>query len=153
MRNSLAILVMLLAAFIQNLHAADATDSLAAVVDINSASAQELADGLPGIGPAKAARIVKWREQNGTFTHISQLQEIKGIGPKTVEKLRKFVRMSSEKDARSTRLERESREEDVRADIRKVMVSARLAAQPEQRKRLPVKAWYRRSMLEILRAH
>jgi competence protein ComEA len=36
---------------------------------------------LPGIGPALAARIVQWREQNGRFTAVDELLEVSGIGP------------------------------------------------------------------------
>lgn len=43
---------------------------------------------LPGIGPVLAARIVDARSGKGSFTRWSDLQEIKGIGPRTVERLR-----------------------------------------------------------------
>ena len=62
-------------------------------VDINSASIDELAAALPGIGPGKAQRIVDWREANGPFQSIDQLLEVSGIGPVTLENIRPFVRM------------------------------------------------------------
>ncbi|MHA6512079.1 ComEA family DNA-binding protein [Tessaracoccus sp. Z1128] len=61
-------------------------------VDLNSASASEL-ESLPGIGPVTAGSIVAWREENGGFTVIEELQEVSGIGPKTFEKLRALVRV------------------------------------------------------------
>lgn len=55
-------------------------DAGPAAVSLNSASAEQLAT-LPGIGPALAARIVQWREQNGRFTAVDELLEVSGIGP------------------------------------------------------------------------
>lgn len=50
-------------------------------VNINTASAEEL-DGLDGIGPVLAKRIIDWRQRKGRFTSVAQLDEINGIGPK-----------------------------------------------------------------------
>lgn len=60
-------------------------------VDINTASAQELA-ALPGIGPALARRIVEWRGSHGPFRDAGALEEVPGIGPATVERLRPLIR-------------------------------------------------------------
>ena len=49
-------------------------------VDLNTADVAAL-DALPGVGPVTAASIVGWREKNGRFTSVAQLQEIQGIGP------------------------------------------------------------------------
>ncbi|MFB9887448.1 ComEA family DNA-binding protein [Balneatrix alpica] len=54
-------------------------------VDINKASAQEIADALKGIGVKKAEAIVAWREQNGPFTNIEDLLQVKGVGTATLE--------------------------------------------------------------------
>jgi len=62
------------------------TTSVSGVVNINSATAEQL-DSLPGIGPAYADRIIQYRQANNGFKTISQLQEVPGIGPKTLEKL------------------------------------------------------------------
>lgn len=51
-------------------------------VNINNASADELAT-LPGIGPSKAQDIVNYREENGRFTNIEDLQNVTGIGEST----------------------------------------------------------------------
>lgn len=64
-------------------------------VDINSASAAELADALNGIGLAKAEAIVAHREENGPFTSADQLAEVRGIGLKTVEKNRELILVSA----------------------------------------------------------
>lgn len=56
-----------------------------ATVNINTASAAELAEALVGVGPAKAEAIVAYREANGPFTDKSQLLEVKGIGPAILE--------------------------------------------------------------------
>lgn len=57
----------------------------AGAVNINTASADELADALVGVGPAKAAAIVAHREANGAFTDKAQLQQVQGIGPAILE--------------------------------------------------------------------
>lgn len=56
------------------------------IVNINEATAEQLRQ-LPGIGPAYAKRIIEWREENGPFTSIEQLLEIRGIGEKRLENM------------------------------------------------------------------
>jgi comEA protein len=56
------------------------------VVNVNSADAAEL-DSLPGIGPTVAAAIVAYRQTNGPFKSLEDLDNVKGIGPKLLEKL------------------------------------------------------------------
>lgn len=48
-------------------------------MNINEAK-QEDFEQLPGIGPSIAKKIIEYREQNGKFTSIDELQEVKGIG-------------------------------------------------------------------------
>ena len=55
-------------------------------VNINTASAQELAAVLVGVGEQKAGEIVAWREAHGAFTAKEQLLEVKGIGQATLDK-------------------------------------------------------------------
>lgn len=60
------------------------------LLNINTASAEEL-QTLPNIGVQMAKRIITYREQHGKFASVDALQEVKGIGVKTLEKLRPFV--------------------------------------------------------------
>jgi competence protein ComEA len=55
-------------------------------VDINRASASELAAALNGVGESKAQAIVDYRTQHGPFKSAEQLAQVRGIGLKTVEK-------------------------------------------------------------------
>ncbi|MCC6403413.1 MAG: helix-hairpin-helix domain-containing protein [Fimbriimonadaceae bacterium] len=66
--------------------------SQAQVVAINSASAAEL-ETLPRIGPALAQRILDYRSTHGPFRSVEELVEVKGIGPKTMDKLRPRVKL------------------------------------------------------------
>lgn len=59
-------------------------------LDVNRASREEL-EAVPGIGPVLAGRIIEYREKNGGFNRIDDLLKIKGIGPKTLEKLRRYL--------------------------------------------------------------
>ena len=59
-------------------------------VDINSAS-QEALESLPGIGPVLAQRIIAYRENNGPFAAVEDLQQVEGVGADTFEKLRDLV--------------------------------------------------------------
>jgi competence protein ComEA len=74
-------------------------------IDMNTATWVEWGQ-LDGIGDALARRIVTDREQNGPFQSIDELRRVKGIGPKTLEKLRPWLMIgpdSPETDDRSGR--------------------------------------------------
>lgn len=64
---------------------------VAAPVDVNSANAEQISSALSGIGPAKAAAIVTFREQNGPFMRVEDLLAVKGIGNATLEKNRRDI--------------------------------------------------------------
>ena len=64
-------------------------------VNVNSATAEEIAEGLTGIGLSKAALIVEYREANGSFTHVDELVNVKGIGIRTVDKNRGMILLSN----------------------------------------------------------
>lgn len=59
-------------------------------VNLNTATAEQL-ETLPGVGPATAEAILAWRQANGRFTRIEELQEVDGIGPKTFARLKSLV--------------------------------------------------------------
>jgi competence protein ComEA len=59
-------------------------------VNLNTADAA-LLDTLPGVGPATAAKIIAWREQNGRFESIEDLLDVGGIGEAKFESLRDLV--------------------------------------------------------------
>ena len=61
-----------------------------ALLNINIATAEEL-QTLPNIGEATAQRIIDYRTQHGDFNSVDAIQNVKGIGTKTLEKLRPFV--------------------------------------------------------------
>ena len=62
----------------------------AALVNINTADEPTL-ETLNGVGPALAAAIIQYRTDQGPFTSVDQLDEVSGIGPATLEKLRPQV--------------------------------------------------------------
>ena len=59
-------------------------------VDLNSATLEAL-DGLPGIGPVLAQRILDWRAAHGRFSSVDELGEVSGIGEATLADLRPAV--------------------------------------------------------------
>ncbi|WP_414433279.1 ComEA family DNA-binding protein [Alcanivorax sp. IL2] len=56
-------------------------------IDLNTADVTQLQE-LKGVGPKTAQAIVKWRDSQGPFTNVDQLLAIKGIGEKTLAKMR-----------------------------------------------------------------
>ena len=62
-------------------------------LDLNRAGADEL-EGLPGLGPALAERILEYREKNGKFKIVQELLRVPGIGPKKLAQLQSKVYVS-----------------------------------------------------------
>jgi competence protein ComEA len=60
-------------------------------VNVNTASAEEIAENLNGVGLSKAALIVEYRDANGPFTHADELVNVKGIGVRTVDKNKDMI--------------------------------------------------------------
>ena len=65
-------------------------------VNVNSASAEEIAENLKGIGPSKAQLIIDYREVNGSFLHADELVNVKGIGIKTIDRNRGLILLQDE---------------------------------------------------------
>ena len=59
-------------------------------INLNLATADQL-DGLPGVGPVTAHRIVDWRTKHGRFSSVNQLREIPGIGERKFAQLKALV--------------------------------------------------------------
>jgi len=59
-------------------------------LDLNAASRADL-ERLPGIGPVRAAAVLELRDARGRLSSIEELVDVRGIGPKTLERLRPLV--------------------------------------------------------------
>ena len=57
-------------------------------VDVNTASAETLAEAIHGVGLKRAQAIVLYREQHGAFSSVDQLAQVRGISAKTIERNR-----------------------------------------------------------------
>ena len=55
------------------------------------ADAATLAKSLDGIGGSKAQAIVAWRDAHGPFKSVDDLSQVKGFGPKTLERNRAAI--------------------------------------------------------------
>jgi len=61
-------------------------------IHLNTASATLLTK-VPGIGTKTAALIINYRQKNGPYMSVQDLIEIKGIGPKTLQRIEKYLRL------------------------------------------------------------
>lgn len=59
-------------------------------VNINTASAEELMT-LDGVGEATADKIIAYRQENGSFSHIEEIKEVSGIGEKKFEAMKDAI--------------------------------------------------------------
>lgn len=55
-------------------------------IDINTATVEQLVE-VKGIGEVLAQRIIEYRQANGSFKSLNDLENVKGVGGKTLEKL------------------------------------------------------------------
>lgn len=62
-------------------------------ININTATAEELASELKGVGLNKAKAIVAYREQHGLFKSPDDLSGVKGIGLRTVDMNRDSIKL------------------------------------------------------------
>lgn len=60
------------------------------LININTASLNELCT-LKGIGPSKASAIIEFRNQHGPYRTVDDLDKVSGIGPATIERIRKEI--------------------------------------------------------------
>lgn len=74
----------------------------AQVVNVNAASVAQF-EALPGIGPSMAQRIVTYRDKNGPFKKLEDLMNVQGIGEKSFLKLRPFLTLGAQADARASK--------------------------------------------------
>ena len=64
--------------------------TLGLALDLNAATLEDL-DALPGIGPVLAKRIIDYRQAHGPFKKIDDLENVSGIGPKKLEKVKPYI--------------------------------------------------------------
>lgn len=72
-----------------------------ALLDLNEASQSQL-ERLPGVGPVLAERIIEYRNVNGPFQRIEDLERVSGIGRKRVNQLRSSLIIKARKAQRTT---------------------------------------------------
>ena len=70
-----------------------------AAVNVNTADATELTL-LPRVGPVIAGKILEFRKENGPFKALEDLMLVRGIGEKTFEQMKPFVKLSGETNLR-----------------------------------------------------
>ncbi len=61
-------------------------------IDINTANKKTLML-LPGIGPKTAKKIIVYRKEHGSFSTITSIMRVKGIGTKKLKKIKPFLRL------------------------------------------------------------
>ena len=64
--------------------------SVTGKLNLNTATAEQL-QLLPGVGPAKAERVVAWRSKYGEFKRVADLRKVKGFGYKSLKKLEPYL--------------------------------------------------------------
>ncbi len=74
----------------------------AAPINLNTATSDQLQE-VPGIGPATAEKILQMRKAYGPFKSVDDLRAIRGIGPKRLEKMRKYLTVGKSSAERSVR--------------------------------------------------
>jgi len=97
--TKLALLIALGALFAAAPIQAAGEGSLTGVVNINTATADQL-QMLPGIGEARAKAVIALRQQNGGFKSADDLLAVKGIGETALKRLRPFVSTQGKTTAR-----------------------------------------------------
>jgi len=60
-------------------------------ISLATASADDL-ELIPGIGPKTARALIEYRDRTGPIQRIGQIIDVRGIGPKTLEKIAPYIR-------------------------------------------------------------
>ena len=63
----------------------------AAPVDVNTASAEALAEAIDGVGLKRAQAIVEFREQHGAFASVDDLAQVRGVSAGIVDRNRERI--------------------------------------------------------------
>lgn len=82
----------------------------ASPVNINTADAKTIGESLSGIGLKKAEAIVKYRLEKGPFKTVEELDNVSGIGMKTVTKIKKDVLLSDASSALDPKIDSKTAE-------------------------------------------
>jgi len=75
----------------------EAGDTVSATFDLNEADHAQLLQ-LPGVGENLAQRIEVYRAEHNGFRDVDELRQVRGIGPKQLEKIRPFLRVAPQAD-------------------------------------------------------
>jgi competence protein ComEA len=81
-------------------HAEESGGAKAGVVNVNTATVEEL-QLLPGIGEARARALIEERKRRGGFQKVEDLLEVKGIGESGLARLRPHVTLEGKTTARA----------------------------------------------------
>jgi competence protein ComEA len=68
--------------------------TLGLLIDLNRAGAEDL-EAIPGVGPVLARRIIDYRKTHGPFKKIDDLQEVSGLSPQNLQKLKPYLGLGS----------------------------------------------------------
>ena len=66
-----------------------------AAVNVNTATQSEL-EAVKGLGPSKAKAIITYREANGNFKSLDDLDKVKGFGKSSIDKLKDELTVGTE---------------------------------------------------------
>ncbi|WP_230409120.1 ComEA family DNA-binding protein [Zooshikella harenae] len=86
MKQFLTCIVMVFALATASFSFADDEAAVLQSININTATVEQIADVLVGVGPSKAQAIVDYREEFGAFGSLDEVEQVKGIGKKTLDK-------------------------------------------------------------------
>lgn len=106
-------------------------------INLNTANSTQL-QLVPGIGPATADKILQMRKSYGAFKSVNDLMAIRGIGPKRLEKMRKYLTVNRPSGANAAKsascsgcAKQKARPPAKSAALPKTQTPATASAQPE----------------------